>query len=252
MKCNRKTILLMSSLFLPLVLVSPAVEQTTAQAGLLPRLVPGMLPVGEYPLEVFDIGQSFRYRSSDAHAPSVVVQGSSELQTQTFNIAPGVVEVTLESSSPGLAEGVYLKELELQGLRFVPERPVLYRPLNLAGILVPLQRWDWTVDSVSGGVALSQSSIVQLPSLELVDGAPVLVQRIDTTLTFSGNAVGAVALTHWEEVGNRTRMREHYKGRITAFNRPGFAGTTFAQAAVGGTDTVDTVIVMGGLGGPAS
>lgn len=240
-----------SPVFASLVtVIDPAATLSiSSNASLSP--LPGMLPPGEHALQVTDVGQSSRYKLAEAPDPTVVVSDSGQSQTQTFNLAPGVVKLTVQSPTALVSPfGVYLKELTLQGLVFRADPPVLYRPLNLAGALVPLQRWSWTLQSEAGGVTLSQSSMVQLPSVEMVRGQPVLVQRIDSTISFSGNAVGTITLTHWDAVGDPGRMREQYQGEVTAFNKPAFTGTAFASAAFDETSVVDTTVVLGGLGGP--
>jgi hypothetical protein len=204
---------------------------TLATPGTVP---PGMLPVGTYPLFVYDTGKSSNYQPAGSPPPSLVVSTGEGSYTQASNFSPGSVEVTLVAPNPPLAPlGIYLKQLKIHGLTFTPAQPVVYRPVNVLGEPVPLQSWRWTVRSDDGRVELTQSSVVEVPSVEMSRSSSVLVRRVNTTLTFSGVATGQLNLTQWEAVRDPTRMRLHSEGEITVLGQRYPVNTT---AVLGGLD----------------
>jgi hypothetical protein len=147
------------------------------------------------------------------------------------------IELTLLNANNQLPVnhfGSYINDIYIDGIDFPANPPVLWRETNASGMVIPNQPWSWTLQSSNGGVTLNQSSVARWPSTENVNGLPVTVQRIDTTMTFSGNASGTLTVTHVQKVGDNLKMREQYVGDITVF---------------GEHDNINTTIVLGGLGG---
>jgi hypothetical protein len=187
---------------------------------------PALLSPGTFPLTVIRVNQR--------GGSSVAVTTTGGSIVETFNILPESLQLTLVPPTLTALDlrGVLLRRLVFDGIEFNATPPVGWRPLNILGLLVPLVPWTWKLQSNIGGITLANSSVAQLPLPKIVRGVPTLVQRVDTTLTFGGNASGVVTIHHWEPVGDSSRFFEIYSGTVTAF---------------GTTKTVDSMIMLGDL-----
>lgn len=215
--------------------ISPVSATTTLPAG--------MLPAGTFPLQVFDTGESSNYRLATDPDPSVVVTntggsiGSGGWQRQQYHLAPGEIEWTLLAANDPPVEpiGTYLSDLGFEGIYFTPQFPVKWRQASVGGVVLPDTPWSWTITSSNGGVVLSQTSVAHQPSTEMDENdSPIVLQRIDTTMTFSGTASGTLTMTHVEEIGVAARANEHFEGTVSLFGSP---------------TTMNRTVVLGGLGG---
>jgi hypothetical protein len=173
------------------------------------------------------------YRGPSQPLPSLTVTNNQGWQTQRYDLLGTDIEWTLLGAEDPLVKptGTSLSDLVIEGIYFEPVLPVRWRPASVAGVMVP-ETWSWTINSSNGGVTLSQTSTSRAPEVQYIDGVPTLVQRIDTTMNFSGNASGTLTITHWEEVGVNTRARDHFKGTVTVLDV---------------RNVFDTSVVMGGL-----
>jgi len=201
-----------------------------------PTLAPGMLPPGVYPLLAFDTGESSAYHPSSDPGPALTVTHVNDRQRQQYRTYPGEFEIELlaANATPLNPRGTLLSMLMIDGIYFFADPPVKWRDVNAAGVVVPDQPWTWTLHSSNGGVTVTQNAVARQPAIEMVDGAVVSVQRIDATLTFSGNVSGTLQLRHWEEVGNYARSRQQFSGTVTILGTP---------------TRVNTTVILGGLGG---
>lgn len=181
-------------------------ETVRAQTKSVP---PGFLELGRYPLVVLGGGSM----DEEARDPSLVVS-TRDGYRQTLRLPYDVIQVRLSHSEDREAPHVFLEELVLNGVRFRAPQPVLYRPRDRNGVLIPLQRWEWTLRSDRGGATLTQSSIAQPPEFEPRDGVPVLVQRVDSTITFGGSVSGTVTFRQWEAVDDPQYMRQEAQGSV--------------------------------------
>lgn len=236
----RKRLVRPRHLVVTLLLVAAVSGGTTPAPATV--LSAGMLPTGVHPLQVFDTASSSAYRQAGTPGPnvSVVSWGGSTAtggwQRQTYNLAPGRIEwVLLAANEPPVRpRGTYISEFDIDGIYFDPEFPLLWREVNAAGVVVADVPWSWTVTSSNGGVTLSQTSVARQPETEMVAGVPVLVQRVDTTMRFSGGATGTLGMTQWQAVGESERTRLHFEGTVTTF---------------GARRDIRTSVVLNGLGG---
>lgn len=171
---------------------------------------PGFLPPGSYPVRVLgaDAGHKAARQSS-------LVVTTEDGYRQTLNLPFDLIELKLRSSGSLDPAQILLEELSINGFRFLAEPPVVYRPLDVHGVLIPLQPWEWTLASEAGGATLTQYSIIQLPEVELRGLVPTLVQRVDSTLEFGGAASGTIRLTQWEAVGDPGYMRQRAEGSVS-------------------------------------
>jgi hypothetical protein len=195
-----------------------------------------MLPPGVYPVSVFETGETSQYHSASDPTTALTVTHADGRQTQRYRLNPGELELELiaANATPLAPKGTQLTMLMIDGIYFFASPPVKWREVNAAGLVVPEQPWSWTLQSSNGGVTLTQTAVARQPTVEMVDGTVVTVQRIDATLTFSGNASGTLQLRHWEEVGNYGRSRQQFSGTVTVLGSP---------------SRVNTTVVLGGLGG---
>ena len=168
----------------------------------------GMVAPGTYPLEVYKFGQP--------QSGTLRVTDSGSYQ-QTYNLPDGRIALTLAQSTNLLSPtDVMLTNLEIFGIFFNPTTPKLYRPLNVLGVMLPGATWEWQMTSGNGNVGLRWSARNAGVEVLFDDaGLPVVTQRIDSTLRFSGSASGTVQHTRWEALATPTRAIDHFAGPVT-------------------------------------
>jgi hypothetical protein len=168
---------------------------------------PGLLTPGSYPLRVIRSGTG-----ETRNTVTVTQSGNSVLEH--FDVASDVLEMTLRV--PGTLDDVGLTELDVAGIYFYGSPAVEWRPVSVDGVARP-SSWSWTLNSDNGGVTLAASFTAKDPKLLVFSGKTLLVQEVDTTLNFGGNASGSVHVTHLEVVNNSHRMIEIYSGGLSVF-----------------------------------
>jgi hypothetical protein len=190
--------------------------------------IPGLLAPGSYALNVIRSGLGDVGPGRGTGSVTVTQNGADTVER--FDILPDIFEYFLTTNGTD----VVLKELNIGGIYFPANPPVLWRPLDTTG-QVPPTDWSWTLNSSNGGVTLrTYSWTEQSITVALENGQVAKVQTVNTYLYFSGTASGSVEIIHSELVGDSSQMSELYAGSFTFF---------------GSTTRVDMLLVMGALFG---
>jgi hypothetical protein len=151
---------------------------------------------------------SWAYDSSPIAAPSLSVTGDSESQRQEITSSVGDLRQDLAVSG----EEVLLEYLSLEGIPFRPAHAV-HRPQSTGEVVTSRQEWGWSARSTAGGVDLDVTYLAGIPTTEVHNGLPVVLQPVRSDWFFGGNADGQLKVTEWHEIGG-DRFRAYFEGSV--------------------------------------
>lgn len=204
----------------------------------------GLLSPGTYSVKDWENGVG-------AVTGSLVIDNSG-YYTQTLNVGSGQIELWLFQPLGGT--NILLEQIYMGGLYFtsdgtaLPNSPeaVMYRPYVASNILQPGASWGFArqssgtancpgqnsfqclMYSTSGGVTLTDQSVVKSPEQVETTAGFVTVQEIDTTLTLGGNGSGSVDVVQFETPGDPSNLSTSYisRGPITVLGSTAVINTT--------------------------